>query len=302
MKPRWRAKSSAAPRPPGLRGCEGRGTRHNRGVTQLTVGRVGPTEAEALERLLDADPVHNVYLRSELRLLGTAAPWWCVSDGGELRAAVLAGPLTVPCVPDPDDAPRLADATRTHPPPHLLVGPREAVLALHRCNEHRRPAREVRDPQPVMEIDRRRLRVLPPAPLRRATRRDVDALSVAAAMMHREEMSRDTAPPDASAWRTRMTQLVDRGWSWAWIEHGDVVFKAELSAWTPDVVQVQGVFTAPSQRGRGVATAGMTALCSMLLDAVPLVTLYLNGFNEAALRVYRRVGFEQRGEYATVMY
>ncbi|MGH7723247.1 MAG: GNAT family N-acetyltransferase [Candidatus Dormibacteria bacterium] len=271
-------------------------------MTQLTVGRVGPTEAEALQRLLDADPVHNVYLRSELRLLGTAAPWWCISDAEELRAAVLAGPLTVPCLPDPRDAPRLAEATRAHAPPHLMVGPRDAVLALHGCTEHRRPALAIRDRQPVMAIDRRRLRVLAPAPLRAASRRDVDALATAAAMMHREEMSLDSAPPDLSAWRARMTQLVDRGWSWAWIERGQVVFKAELSAWMPDAVQVQGVFTDPSRRGRGVATAGMTALCALLLESVPLVTLYLNGYNRAALRVYRRVGFEQQGEFATVMY
>ncbi len=271
-------------------------------MTQLTVGRVGPAEVGALERLLDSNPVDNVYLRSELRLLGSTAPWWCVSDGGELRAAVLAGALTVPYLPDPGDAPHLAEATRAHSPPHLMVGPRAAVLALHECLEPRRRAREIHDPQPVMVVDRQRLRILPPAPLRRSTRRDVDALAVAAAMMHREELSADSAPPDASAWRARMTQLVDRAWSWAWIEGGQVVFKAELSAWTPDVVQIQGVFTAPSRRGRGVATAGMTALCSLLLDQVPLVSLYVNGYNQAAQRVYRRVGFEQQGEFATVLY
>lgn len=183
-----------------------------------------------------------------------------------------------------------------------MVGPRAAVLALHQCLEPRRTAREIHDPQPVMVIDRRRLRVLPPAPIRRGTRRDIDALAVAAAMMHREELSADTTPPDASAWRARMTQLVDRGWSWVWTDGGQVVFKAELSAWTPDMVQVQGVFTGPSRRGRGVATAGMAALCSLLLDEVPLVTLYVNGYNHAALRVYGRVGFEQHGEFATVMY
>jgi RimJ/RimL family protein N-acetyltransferase len=271
-------------------------------VSQLTVGRVGPTEAAALERLLEGDRVLNVYLRSELRLLGTAAPWWCVSDGSELRAAVLAGPLTVPYLPDPGDAPRLADATRAHTLPHLMVGPREAVLALHACLDGDRTAQDIRDPQPVMVIDRQRLRLLPPAPLRRTTRRDVDVLARAAGIMHREEMSADSAPPDAGAWRTRMAQLVDRGWSWAWIEGGEVVFKAELSAWTPDVVQVQGVFTAPSRRGHGVATSGMAALCALLLESVPLVSLYVNGYNEIALRLYRRLGFEQQAEFATVMY
>jgi hypothetical protein len=256
----------------------------------------------ALERLLDREPVDNVYLRSELRLLGSAAPWWCVADGGELRAVVLSGALTVPYLPDPGDAPRLAEATRTNPPPHLMVGPRAAVLALHACLDQRRRAREIHDPQPVMVVDRERLRILPPAPIRRGTRDDVDGLALAASMMHREEMSADAAPPDAGAWRARMTQLVDRGWSWVWSEGGRVVFKAELSAWTPDVVQVQGVFTAPTRRARGVATAGMTALCALLLEEVPLVTLYVNAYNAAALRVYRRVGFEQQSEFATVMY
>ncbi len=32
------------------------------------------------------------------------------------------------------------------------------------------------------------------------------------------------------------------------------------------------------------------------------MTLYVNGYNQAALRVYRRVGFEQQGEFATVLY
>jgi RimJ/RimL family protein N-acetyltransferase len=296
------AQSSVASPQDAVARCPDCDTRHNRPVTQLTVARVGPADVGALERLLDSNPVDNVYLRSELRLLGSAAPWWCVSDGGELRAAVLAGALTVPYLPDPEDAPRLAEATRAHTPPHLMVGPGEAVRALHACIEQRRPAREIHDPQPVMVIDRQRLRILPPAPIRRSTRRDVDALAVAAAQMHREEMSADSAPPDASAWKARMTQLVERGWSWAWIEGGAVVFKAELSAWTPDVVQVQGVFTALARRGAGVATAGMTAICSLLLEQVPLVTLYVNGYNQAALRVYRRVGFEQQGEFATVLY
>ena len=270
-------------------------------MTQLTVGRVGPTEATALGRLLDADPVDNVYLRSELRLLGTSAPWWCVSDGAELRAAVLAGPLTVPCLPDPGDAARLAEATRSHAP-HILVGPRDAVLAMHAAHRPERRPRDVRDEQPVMVVDRRSLRVLPPAPLRRGARADVDALARAALAMHREEMSADSAPPDGTAWRARMAQLVDRGWSWVWTEGGEVVFKAELSAWTPDVVQVQGVFTHPARRGRGVGTAGMAALCATLLESVPLVSLYVNAHNHVARRLYRRIGFEERGAFATVMY
>ena len=273
-----------------------------RRVSQLTVGRVTPGELGQLRMLLDSDPVHNVYLRSELRLLGAAAPWYAVSDGAAMRAAVMAGALTVPWIPDPDDAPQLAMAIRAAPPVHLMVGPRPAVHALHATLQPPRAAHELRDHQPVMVIDRDRLRVLPPAPLRVSARGDVERLAHAAAAMHAEEMGTDTRPPDGSAWRARMTQLVDRSWSWCWVDRGELLFKAELSAWTPEVVQVQGVFTAPAHRGRGVATAAMVALCSRLLATVPLVTLYVNSHNDVALRLYRRVGFEQVGEFATVMY
>jgi predicted GNAT family acetyltransferase len=46
----------------------------------------------------------------------------------------------------------------------------------------------------------------------------------------------------------------------------------------------------------------MAALCALLLESVPLVSLYVNGYNEIALRLYRRLGFEQQAEFATVMY
>ena len=273
-----------------------------RRVSQLTVGRVTPGELGQLRVLLDTDPVQNVYLRSELRLLGAAAPWYAVSDGTTMRAAVMGGALTVPWIPDPDDAPHLAAAIRAAPPVHLMVGPRAAVHALHTHLSPPRAAHEVRDHQPVMVVDRERLQVLPPAPLRPSTRADVERLAQAAAAMHAEEMGTDTRPPDPSAWRARMTQLVDRSWSWCWVDRGELVFKAELSAWTPEVVQVQGVFTAPAHRGRGVATAAMVALSSRLLAAAPLVTLYVNSHNDTAIRMYRRVGFEPVGEFATVMY
>ncbi|MHB8718893.1 MAG: GNAT family N-acetyltransferase [Candidatus Dormibacteria bacterium] len=271
-------------------------------MSQLTTARVAPSEMTRLGALLDTDPVQNVYLRSELRLTGAAAPWFAVSDGRGLRSAVLAGALTVPWIPHTEDARPLALAMRAAAPVHLMVGPSQAVHALHGNLDPQRRAHQLRDHQPVMVVDRPRLQILAPAPLRPATARDVDRLARAAADMHAEEMHGDTRPPDAAAWLARMRQLVDRSWSWCWVERGELLFKAELSAWTPEVAQVQGVFTTPANRGRGIATAAMAALCSLLLQTVPLVTLYVNSHNHSALRLYRRLGFEQVGEFATVMY
>ena len=107
---------------------------------------------------------------------------------------------------------------------------------------------------------------------------------------------------DPAGWRRRMASFIDRGWSWVWTEAGEVVFKAELSAWTPEVAQLQGVYTSPRHRRRGIAHAGLAAVCAQVLASVPRCTLYVNGYNTGALRLYAGLGFRPAGTFATVIY
>jgi ribosomal protein S18 acetylase RimI-like enzyme len=264
--------------------------------------RLGPAHAERLADLLDGDRVGNAYLRSELRLGIDGGEWWGAFDGSELVATVLAGPLAWPYIPHAQDAASLADALAGTAEPRMLVGPRPSVLALHRAFMPPRYAREQRDPQPLLALDRASLLPLPPAPVHRATHADLDGLVLASAAMHHEEMGSDPLAGDAAGWRARMAGLIARGWSWVWTEAGHIVFKAELSAWNPDVVQIQGVYTAPQHRRRGLASLGLATICSALLEEVSLCTLYVNNYNAAALRVYRRLGFRDAGAFSTVFY
>ncbi|HEV7899941.1 MAG TPA: GNAT family N-acetyltransferase, partial [Planosporangium sp.] len=79
--------------------------------------------------------------------------------------------------------------------------------------------------------------------------------------------------------------------------------KAELAVITRHTAQVQGVWTAPQWRGRGLATAGMAAVVRDALRRVaPSVTLYVNDFNDTARRVYARCGFRRVGTFATVLF
>ncbi|MFN2582014.1 MAG: GNAT family N-acetyltransferase [Candidatus Dormibacteria bacterium] len=262
------------------------------------------TEADqpAVQALLDHDPVGNVYLRSELRQGIRFGEWWGVRDGEVVRATLLAGALAVPCVTNVDDATTLAESACVTTVPRMLVGPRQSVMAMHHALGRRQQAREVRDPQPLLTLHRDdHVRGVESA-VRRSRRSDVDALVIAAAQMHREEMGVDPMRVDAAAWRARMVWLIDRGWSWVWVEGGRAIFKAELSAWTPEVVQIQGVFTDPAWRRRGVARAGLTAVCRALLEEVPVCSLYVNHFNATALRLYERLGFRRAGDFATVFY
>jgi len=267
-----------------------------------TVRRLSTRDAAAVLDLLDGDPVGNVFLRSELRLGALAGgSWWGVERRGPISGVLHGGPLVIPCVPDPDDAALLGGILDRQSPPRMMVGPRQQVHALQRSRRLAPAPREIRDPQPLMALPRGELTVHGSPAVRRAVLADLDVLVVAAAAMHREEMGIDPLAIDPAGWRGRMAVLIDRGWSWVWMEHGKVVFKAELSAWTPEVVQVQGVYTAPAHRGRGVATEGLGAVCRALLEDVPTCSLYVNHFNHAALRVYHRLGFSTVGEFATLI-
>ena len=268
---------------------------------QLTVMRLTPRERDQIADLLKNDSVTNVYLMSESRL-GMSPNWWGIGDGTSLRAVMLAGSLVVPYIPHAGDAKVMWSVLAgLEPAVRMMVGERQSVMALH--NASGMTARDVRFPQPVMWLDRQDLvAVRAGTPLRRATRSDLDLLASAAAAMHREELGIDPLRIDSYGWRLRMGQLVERGWSWVWIQDHKVVFKAELSAWTPEVAQIQGVYTDPALRGRGIAKRAMSDLCHELLGETQACTLYVNNYNEAGLRLYRGLGFHQVAEFATVIY
>jgi uncharacterized protein len=265
----------------------------------LRVRDLAQRDEPAVARLLAAAPVANAYLCSELRSGLSPGEWWGVEGLEGLRSVVSGGLLLVPYITSSEDARMLASflGGRTV---RMLVGPRDSVVTLHEALGH--PAREIRDPQPLLAVGAATLVAGPAAPVRRASRADLDDLVVAAAAMHREEMGVDPLLVDANGWRIRMQRLVERGWSWVWRQQGRIVFKAELSAWTPEAVQIQGVYTALWARREGVATRALTSMCRALLEESALCTLYVNHYNAAALSLYRRVGFQAESTYATVIY
>ena len=269
---------------------------------QTTISRLSANDIVPLQALLMREPIINVYLLSEISEGRVGPDWWGITDDGKVRAAMLSGPLVVPYITDEADAVALArvliDEQR---PVRMMVGPKDSVMALHAS--YRKPANDIKQPQLVMVLHRGTLgEAAQPTPLRPATATDLEQLTEAAAAMHQEELGIDPLSIDSDGWRIRMAQLVDHGWSWVWTEGGTIVFKAELSAWTPQAAQIQGVYTHPAWRHRGVAQAAMRQLCAELLEKTQVCTLYVNHYNTAARSLYGNLGFEEFAEFATVIY
>ncbi|HVC39558.1 MAG TPA: GNAT family N-acetyltransferase [Candidatus Dormibacteraeota bacterium] len=267
------------------------------------------TDSSLVEACLEEHPLDTVFLRSEIRqgalrqgsLLGVEHP-----TGRRIRGVVMHGPLVVPWAPDSRDLEALARALRPHLPwIQLMVGPQDQVARLQELLGSRLPpVRTLRAGQPHYALDRGS--VVPefsdPPPLRRARTEELEQLVRAGAAMHLEEVGFDPLAVDPSGYRERVLALVRRGRLYVWMEGDRVAFKAECSSVTPEAVQLQGVWTDPTLRRQGRATRAMATLCHQLLADTEWVTLFVNDFNDTAIRVYERTGFKRIGTMRTVLF
>jgi uncharacterized protein len=182
----------------------------------------------------------------------------------------------------------------------MLIGEQGAVTELWEAARRKLATpREDRPGQPVYAIDH-----APEAGatgLRAATPGDLELLLPACATAHEVELGIDPLrrDPDGFRWRTRAQ--IEEGRSWVWEEGGRIRFKAEASAWTPEAVQLQQVWTDPSERGHGYAAAALRDLIRLLLDRVPRVCLFVRAENAPAIGLYEKVGMRHVLDYRSVL-
>jgi predicted GNAT family acetyltransferase len=269
-----------------------------------------PRDVPSLRALTDRDPVAHCLVAGRVEAHGLD-PWhlggevWGWYEGSELVSALFAGPNVVPVAAVPTAIDAFADRLRRSGRLcSSLVGPADEVLALwDRLSTSWGRAREVRANQPLMVIDK------PPAaqadPLVRQVRPDeVETLMPACVAMFTEEVGVSPyAGGSERAYRNRVSELVSTGRSFARIEDGRVIFKAEIGSSSRDVCQVQGVWVDPEFRGRGLSVSGMATVVELAARQIaPRVSLYVNDYNVAARAAYRRVGFVEVGTFATVLF
>jgi len=270
------------------------------------------TDSDRDEALLicDRDAVTNVFVSARLRAAGLdpgrlGAQLWGYSDGGRLMSLCYSGANLVPVAATPAAVAAFAARARLQGRRcSSIVGSAPTVQELWGLlSPHWGRPREVRAAQPVLAISGDPL--VPADPLVRAVRPgEIDILLPASVDMFTEEVGVSPIGMDGgAAYRARVMELIRAGRSFARIEDGRVIFKAEVGSVTPHACQVQGVWVPPDLRGRGIAAHGMAAVVQIALARIaPVVTLYVNDFNIPARAAYRRVGFAEAGTFMSVLF
>jgi uncharacterized protein len=260
--------------------------------------------------ICDREAVANVFVSSRVRSAGVdpgrlGAQLWGYLESGRVTSLCYSGANLVPVAATSAAVAAFAERARLQGRRcSSIVGPAEAVQELWSllAPYWGRP-REIRSAQPVMAISSDPL--VPPDPLVRLVRPDeLNTLLPASVAMFTEEVGVSPVGADGgAAYRARVAELIKVGRSYARIEDGLVVFKAEIGAVTPLACQVQGVWVPPELRGRGHASRGMAAVVAHALRSVaPVVSLYVNDFNVPARAAYRRVGFSEAGTFMSVLF
>jgi predicted GNAT family acetyltransferase len=264
---------------------------------------------EVLE-ICDRDAVTNVFVGSRVHAAGVdpgrlGAQLWGYMEAGRVTSLCYSGANLVPVAATSAAVAAFAERARLQGRRcSSIVGSADAVQELWSllAPYWGRP-REIRAAQPVMAISSPPL--IASDPLVRLVRPDeLNTLLPASVAMFTEEVGVSPVGPDGgAAYRARVAELIRAGRSYARIEDGQVVFKAEIGAVTPLACQVQGVWVPPELRGRGHAARGMAAVVTDALRSVaPVVSLYVNDFNIPARAAYRRVGFTEAGMFMSVLF
>jgi predicted GNAT family acetyltransferase len=264
---------------------------------------------EALS-ILDADSIANVFVASRVHSVGLdqarlGAQMWGYADEGRLRSLCYSGANLVPVAATPDAVRAFAERARAQGRRcSSIVGPIDAVAQLWEILEpYWGPPRAIRHVQPVMAISSLPAATPDPA-VRRVRMEEFDVVYPACVAMFTEEVGVSPSAGDGGVlYRARVAELIRAGRSFARIEDGRVVFKAEVGAVTPYACQVQGVWVNPELRGNGIAVHGMAALVEQALRTIaPTVTLYVNDYNTPARAAYRHVGFRHVDTFMSVLF
>jgi uncharacterized protein len=262
------------------------------------------TEGPAL-RYLSREPILNVFLTHVLAH-DPAPPAQknvvvALDEGRVLGVGYFGRQIVIAAEPAAIEG--FAKHAKRHRNERMIVGARDTIRSFWEAVRgwHARP-RLVRDRQLVMMLDRARLRPYE----RRTTVRQARAaewrtIADSSAQMVRQELGYDPRR-GAPEFGEGIRQMIERKLWWIGSQNGRICFFCHVGPWSERTIQLQGIWTPPELRGQGLATSALAEICDRLLEVSPTLSLYVNDFNEAAVALYRRVGFEHVGDFQTLLF
>jgi RimJ/RimL family protein N-acetyltransferase len=263
-------------------------------------------ERAALEFLAQA-PYDNVFLSwliaSDRSMTTRSALYIYLEDRMRVSGVAFFGRQVVLAAAGDAIVDAFAEIARGYRFERMIVAPRAQVERYwQRVRRWHAPPRRVRESQPVLAVDAQTLAIHSGAvTVRRAYPDEWEIVADNSAKMIEHELEYDPRRLSAE-FNANVRMMIDRGLWWIGLQNGEICFFCNAGPFSRDSLQLQGIWVPPGFRGRGLATQALGKICAELLQDIPTLCLYVNGFNEPALRLYERCGFRRVGEFATLLF
>lgn len=137
--------------------------------------------------------------------------------------------------------------------------------------------------------------------LRHAESQDLPWLLRAHAAMCREDLGVDQVSRNPTGYRDYFRELILKNSSVIGLVKDRPVFKAEYPVQSDSTSLVEGVYTEPDMRGRGIASWAVRSIAIRAATEGRSAALYVNRRNERARAVYSRIGFRPVCDWLTVL-
>lgn len=258
-------------------------------------------EREVLAFLAER-PLHTVFMAGVIRDNGLSSAlnrgsfYGCRNSRNELEGVSLLGHITLVETRNDHALKTFARFAQTLPRPNVILGEENRVQRFwQEFADDEAPRLISRD---LLLEQRWACSEQPAVPaLRTATLDDLYPVMSVHADLVMEETGINPMQTDPVGYRLRCARRIDQNRVWVWMQDGRVIFKADITCETPEVIYLEGVYVAPEARGKGYGSRCFAQLCRILLARVVSICLLVDEQNEKAQQLYFKTGFEVKSRY-----
>lgn len=136
--------------------------------------------------------------------------------------------------------------------------------------------------------------------VRPAQMSELEQIAEAQAEIAFRECGIDPMQKDREGFLKRVARRIEQGRVFVVFENGQLVFKADIIAETESVAYLEGIYVAPSHRGKGIGSACLAKLSADLLNRVRHISLLSNVEFTGAHRAYLKAGYRKAGSCVTL--
>jgi GNAT superfamily N-acetyltransferase len=274
--------------------------------------KLGPGHARAAFRFCEENPDRCTYIAGWIDDGGLSDPStqpraWLLGDiapSGALNGIVYISDtgIVIPAIDDDSVIEDLSRVGRRNPSAiRVVVGERSAVARLWELLEPVGMVARINRDQLGYAVTRETFTDSPTLlPLEVGTRQHLDQIVDASAAMALEEARDDPQGRNPELFRARIEERLERGRDFIHLDGGKLLFKSNVSAVSRVGGQVEGIYTVPGHRGRGIGLAGTASVTRWVLERSERAFLLVNDDNDVAQRIYERLGYRRVIESRTI--